>query len=223
MIADAPAGAAFPELYVSPRAFDAQIAWLARHGYQAVTLERVYRFWRGLEILPPHPVVLSFDDGYRGDIVNALPVLARRHWPGVLDLAVKNLGVSGGLSDHQVRRLLASGWELDAHSLTHVDLTRVGAARLRAEVAGSRRLLRRRFHVRVPFFCYPSGRFDASVIAAVRRAGFVGATTTRPGMGRPSQLDTLHRLRVDADTSLAAFAASLSAARAAAGPPGSGR
>jgi peptidoglycan/xylan/chitin deacetylase (PgdA/CDA1 family) len=209
VIAVPPPGAPYPGLYVTPQAFEQQLGWLAAHGYHAVTLEQVYRYWRGLEALPAHPVVLSFDDGYRGDIVNALPVMIRHHWPGVLNLVVKNLGVNGGLYRRQVRRLIANGWELDAHTFTHPDLTTVGAAQLEREVAGSRRFLQRQFGVGVPFFCYPSGRFDDAVISAVKRAGYLGATTTEPGLGLPSQLYTLHRVRVDGSESLAAFVAAL--------------
>ena len=56
--------------------------------------------------------------------------------------------------------------------------------------------IRRLFHVPVDFFCYPAGRYDARVIAAVRRAGFLGATTTNWGLARPSQPYTLDRVRV---------------------------
>jgi peptidoglycan/xylan/chitin deacetylase (PgdA/CDA1 family) len=84
-----------------------------------------------------------------------------------------------------VRRLIAGGWEIDAHSVTHPDLTTVGAKRLDAEVTGSRRALRTRFGVPADFFAYPYGRVDARVRAAVRRAGFLGATTTVRGLARP--------------------------------------
>ena len=80
---------------------------------------------------------------------------------------------------------MAAGWELDAHTLTHPDLTKVGAAQLHDEVAGSRAAIRRRFHVPVNFFCYPAGRYDARTEAAVRAAGYDGATTTQPGVASP--------------------------------------
>ena len=72
------------------------------------------------------------------------------------------------------------------------------AARLWHEVHGSRVALRRLFHVPAQFFCYPSGAFDAAVIHAVRRAGYLGATTEIPGLARRSQPYTLARVRVDA-------------------------
>ncbi len=40
------AGAPYPDLYVKPADFAGQMGWLARHGYHAVTLGRVFRYWR---------------------------------------------------------------------------------------------------------------------------------------------------------------------------------
>jgi peptidoglycan/xylan/chitin deacetylase (PgdA/CDA1 family) len=191
-----PAEAQYPDLFVSRRDFVAQLRWLERKGYQPVTLDSVYRYWRGLERLPSRPIVLSFDDGYRPDYTFVAPLLERRRWPAVLNLEYAHL-VHEDLTGPMIRRMLADGWELDSHTLTHPDLRAVDAAQLRREVGRSRQLLRRRFGVPVNFFCYPGGLFDARVVHAVRAAGYRGATTTRLGLARPSQLFTLARIRID--------------------------
>jgi peptidoglycan/xylan/chitin deacetylase (PgdA/CDA1 family) len=192
-----PAGAPYPELFVSKPAFRAQIAALAAAGYHAVTLERVWRAWHGRAALPRKPIVLSFDDGYRGDYGAAMPILRRRGWPAVLNLLVANLHRHGwGLKTWMVRRMIRNGWEVDSHTLTHPDLVTASRAQLWQEVHTSRVALQRLFHVPVDFFCYPSGAFDAAVIAAVRRAGYLGATTELPGPAVPSEPDTMHRIRV---------------------------
>jgi hypothetical protein len=50
----------------------------------------------------------------------------------------------------------------------------------------------------VNYFCYPAGRYNASVIATVRSAGYSGATTTDYGVAHPRQgRFTLDRIRVD--------------------------
>ena len=97
-----------------------------------------------------------------------------------------------------VRRLIAAGWEIDAHSLTHADLAVTERCRAAREVAGSRRAIRRLFGVTPRFFCYPAGRYDAETIAAVEAAGFEGATTTEFGLASPTGgRFTLARVRVD--------------------------
>jgi peptidoglycan/xylan/chitin deacetylase (PgdA/CDA1 family) len=205
VIGTQPAGAPNAGLYVSPADFRAQVAWLARDGYHAVTLDQAYGNWRRHDRLPRKPIVLTFDDGYPGDYVYALPVLRARGWPAVLNLQV------GNLVPARVRELIRGGWEIDAHTFTHPDLTTVDAARLRYEVAGSRRWIQRTFGVPVDFFCYPAGRYDAQVVAAVRAAGYLGATTENPGLGRPDALYTLDRIRVNAGDGVSGLAAKLAA------------
>jgi peptidoglycan/xylan/chitin deacetylase (PgdA/CDA1 family) len=208
VIGAAPASAPYPELYVAHRDFARQVSWLARHRWHAVTLRQVYDYWRFGFGLPPRPVVLSFDDGYRGDYASALPILARYRWAGVLNLAVHN--EDGALWPWQIRRLVARGWEIDAHTINHVDLTKLNAHDLRHEVLGSRQVIRRQFHVPVQFFCYPSGRFDSRVIAAVRAAGFLGATTVNYGRASPSDgWYTLDRVRIDGSDGLRGFVSKL--------------
>jgi peptidoglycan/xylan/chitin deacetylase (PgdA/CDA1 family) len=202
------ANAAYPELFVKPADFAGQMHWLARNGYHGVTLRQVFRYWRQAIALPPKPIVVSFDDGYLSDYQVARPTLRKLHWPGVLNLIVHNVR-PGDLTKWQVNQLLAAGWELDAHTVSHADLTTVDATRLRYEVAGSRRYLRSTFNQAVDFFCYPAGRYDAQVIAAVRAAGYLGATTVRPGLAGPSQPYTLPRIRIDYTDGVSGFAAKL--------------
>jgi peptidoglycan/xylan/chitin deacetylase (PgdA/CDA1 family) len=205
-IGNAPSNAPYPELYVSRSSFAAEIAWLARNGYHAVTLRRAYDSWTRNAQLPARPVVLSFDDGYRGDVSVALPLLRRHRWPGVLNFHI------GNLIPAKVRRLIAAGWELDSHTFTHTDLTSLDAAQLRHDVRDSRTWLRGVFHVPVDFFCYPSGRYDATVVAAVRAAGYLGATTTNYGLASPSDgLYTLDRVRVNGSDGAEGLASKLRA------------
>lgn len=198
VIGEPPRSAPFPDLYVSGSELQAQVRRLARAGYEAVTLGRVVDAWEGRATLPARPIVLSFDDGYRSHVSAALPILAARNWPGVLNLDLSNLAPSWGIPRAGVRRLIAAGWEIDAHSMTHADLAATGGAALRHEVAGSRQAIRRLFGVTPRFFCYPAGRYDAETIAAVEAAGYEGATTTRFGLASPTAgRFTLARVRID--------------------------
>jgi peptidoglycan/xylan/chitin deacetylase (PgdA/CDA1 family) len=208
-----PAGAPYPELYVEPSEFRRQLAWLSGQGYQAVTLRDVWNHWHRGARLPARPIVISIDDAFRSTATVALPALRRLGWPAVLNLALHHLDVRWGLWARDVRAMLASGWELASHTLTHPDLTTLGDDRLRREIEGSRRVLRARFGVPVEFFCYPAGRFDARVATAVRDAGYLGATTTVPGLARPDEAYTLRRVRVSRGDGVGGLATALATSR----------
>jgi peptidoglycan/xylan/chitin deacetylase (PgdA/CDA1 family) len=200
VIGTPPVGARYPELWVTPDAFRAQMIALRRAGYRAVSLRSAFDGLRHGGALPRKPVVLSFDDGYRGDYVAARPILRRLGWPGVLNLEVRNIR-TGDLTAAEVRGLIAAGWEVDSHTITHPDLTQVDATRLREELVGSRRALQGEFGVASDFFCYPAGRYDARVVAAVRSAGYLGATTTEEGDATGASPFTMPRVRVGPDES----------------------
>ena len=215
VIAAPPPGARYPGLYVRPADFAGEVQWLAQNGYRAVTLERVWNAWHGRARLPRRPVVLSFDDGYRSDFTTALPVLSRLRWPGVLNLEVANTRPVWGTRPGEVEALVDAHWEIDAHTLTHPDLTRLSPAEVWRQVDGSRLAIRREFHVPVEFFCYPSGRFDREVEQLVRRAGFDAATTTVEGLARPSgDPYALDRVRVSGGLGAFGLAATLRALHA---------
>lgn len=209
-----PPGTAYPELWVPTASFRAQIDALDHAGYHGVTLDQVLANWQHRIALPSKPIVVSFDDGYGSQVRNAMPVLRGLGWPGVLNLEVKNLSIAGGITKAQVRRLIAAGWEIDAHTINHPDLTTLDAAALHHEVAGSRAALRRDFHVPVDNFAYPAGRYDAAAEAAVRAAGFQAATTTQPGLAHmDADRAALPRIRVNGTDSADAVLQAVLAAR----------
>lgn len=199
VIAPAPASAPYPGLYVRPGEFAEQMHALKSAGWHAVTLDQVQAYWQhGTPLGAGKPIVLSFDNGYRSQFTQALPVLRQLGWVGDENLQLTGLPVSqGGLSEEQVRALIAAGWELDTQGYNHADLVTLGAGELHYQVGVTRRTLRQRYGVPVNWFCYPSGDYNAAVIAAVKAAGFVGSTTVEPGWASPEEdRYRLHRLRV---------------------------
>jgi peptidoglycan/xylan/chitin deacetylase (PgdA/CDA1 family) len=208
VIGDPPPGTPFTDLWVSASTFAAQMRYLDEHGYNVVNLQDVYDYWHGSP-LPRKAIVVSFDDGFDSHHRRARPILARHGWSGTLNLALSHIG--SDLSRAEIRALLAANWELDSHSLTHAYLPALSATRLRAEVSGSRRILRRDFHVPVNFFCSPFGAYDARVVLAVRAAGYQGATTTEYGLASRSEPFTMDRVRISRGDGVAGLARKLGA------------
>ncbi len=219
-----PAGAPYPGLYVEPSEFAAQMQALEEAGWHAVTPDQVESNWReGTSLGRGKPIVLSFDNGYQSQYTQALPVLKRLGWVGEENMQLSGLPPSqGGLSQLQIRGLVQAGWELDTQGYNHADLVTLDAEELRFQVATSRQTIQRRFHVPVDWFCYPSGHYDATVIEAVKAAGYTGSTTVVPGWAHPeSDPYRLPRLRVLGGTSPQSLLAEIAAIRDDPPPPAS--
>jgi peptidoglycan/xylan/chitin deacetylase (PgdA/CDA1 family) len=219
-----PAGAPYPGLYVAPSEFAAQMEALKAAGWHAVTLDQVEAYWtRGVPLGPGKPIVLTFDNGYQSQYTNALPVLQRLGWVADENIQLSGLPPSqGGLTDSQVRGLISAGWELDTQGISHADLVALSPSELQYQVASARQTLRQRYGVPVNWFCYPSGHYNAAVIAEVKAAGFVGSTTVIPGWAGPSSdLYRLPRLRVLGGTSPSALLSQITTAQSAGAPPAS--
>jgi peptidoglycan/xylan/chitin deacetylase (PgdA/CDA1 family) len=200
-----PPSEAYPGLYVSPREFREEMAWLARNGYQGVTLDEVERAWYEHGTLPPKPIVITFDNGYPPQVRFAPSVLDGYGWPAVLfEITVEHL------TPPYIKPIIAKGWEVDSHSATHPDLTTMSGAELAYQVAGSRRFLQRTYHVPSNNFCYPSSLYDSATIAAVRAAGYTGAVTEHSGYASRARPYELNRYEIEGGQGVAGLASDLS-------------
>jgi peptidoglycan/xylan/chitin deacetylase (PgdA/CDA1 family) len=219
-----PPGAKFPGLYVAPEEFAAQMQALARAGFHAVTMDQMLANWtRGTPLPAGKPIVLSFDNGYQSQYTKALPVLQALGWVGVENMQLTGLPPSqGGLSQAQIKGLVSAGWELDTQGISHAELTTLTPAALHEQVAVARAKVQRLYHVPVNWFCYPSGHYNATVVAAVKAAGYVGATTVVPGWASPGEDPyRLPRLRVLGETSPRELLSEIAAIRSSSAPPAS--
>lgn len=198
------------DLSVRPEVFDQQMSWLASHGYHSVTLQAVVRSWKEGHPLPDRPVVLTFDDGYRDVYTAAFPAMERYGFVGVVFAVTNFVGRAGYASAEELQRLEGKGWEIGAHSMNHVDLTRLGPDALRREVLGSASGLGKLLGSQPVSFAYPAGRWNSEVERTVAQAGIEAAVTTQWGVAKAgSDPWALPRLRIRGSTNIESFSAIL--------------
>jgi peptidoglycan/xylan/chitin deacetylase (PgdA/CDA1 family) len=197
-------------LSVTPANFRAQMSWLSAHQYHAIDLAELRGYFAGQVYLPSRPVVLTFDDGYEDFYATAWPILRALGFPAVSYVVPGFLGRRGYLTAGQVVQLDRAGVEIGSHTVHHLDLTSADPLTLRIELEASKSDLEQLLGHPVLDFCYPSGRFDAAVEAAVEAAGYQSATTEQPGTSH-SWAGRLAwtRVRVAGGEQLSAFRASL--------------
>jgi peptidoglycan/xylan/chitin deacetylase (PgdA/CDA1 family) len=201
------------DLTVAPSRFDAELEWLARHGFHPVHLETLFGALEYGRPLPAEPVVLTFDDGYVDDAMTVAALLLRRGWPGAFFVITGRVGERAFLTWRQIEQLDREGMDIGSHTVDHVDLPGLSALDLRHELVDSRRQLERRLGHPVYWFAYPAGAWDAASAVEVRRAGYLLAFTTATGPDLSGDaLLSEPRVRIRGDESLATFAGELAAA-----------
>ncbi len=163
------------DLCVPPDRFDAQLKLLHDWGYTTITTSMLVQAITKGASLPPHPVIITFDDANEDNYTNAFPIMKKYGFSGVLYLPYNYIGAPSYLTIDQVKEMAAAGWEVGSHSLTHTDPLMWDAARTRAEIVDSRKKLQTLLGIPVLTFAYPFGNVGSIAIDYVKFAGYIAA------------------------------------------------
>lgn len=198
-------------LSVKPDLFAAQMQYLADKGYTTLTMREVHAILAGQQPLPPKPVALTFDDGYRDFYTAAWPVLRQHNFKATSYVVTNFIGWDAYMTWPMLQELAATGLvEIGAHTRSHGDLRGMSQARRKDEIFGSKAILEEGLGRPVVSFCYPAGFYNADALALVKQAGFLTATTVQPGAKQNLQWAyELPRVRVNGPDTLAQWAAKL--------------
>lgn len=215
---------------ITPGQFERQVRYLSEHGYTFITiselLDAIYSGGRGL---PERCVALTFDDGWSGVYRYAYPIL--RRYGGTATIYVYTNYVDAGgrsISWAQYKEMLAAGFEIGSHTVSHCDLTereswdgsgpkppsgRGGYTdRLMHELVDSKLILEEKLNIEVRSLALPYGAYDSYVLKSALLAGYEGVLTIIPANtyvdADTNELE-LRRWNVTPSTSLGTFAARL--------------
>jgi peptidoglycan/xylan/chitin deacetylase (PgdA/CDA1 family) len=199
------------KLSVSPADFEVQMAWLSHHGYHPVDFNDVRAYFAGQSPLPAKPVVITLDDGYADLYTTAYPILEAHGFKAVAYIVSGFVGQSRYVTAGQVVQMDRNGIEIASHTVDHADLARSSFASTMRELVDSKRWLEHLVGHPVLDFAYPSGQFNAQVVAEVQQAGYDTAVTTMSSVDHSITDRFLWtRIRVGGGESLADFTHSLS-------------
>ena len=204
-------------LSVPVAAFDEQLAQLHELDYTVVSLDDVLAHYRDGTALPPRPVLITFDDGYRDNLEHAAPLLQKHGYPAVVFVPIGYLDgprplpheerrAARGLLNSTVdwgelRELEAAGVRVESHGISHRPLAALAVDEAAREIVLSKLRLEERLGREVRSFAYVKGseaHYKAVHLSLVRQAGYELAFTSVSGTNGP---DTdplrLHRYNIE--------------------------
>jgi peptidoglycan/xylan/chitin deacetylase (PgdA/CDA1 family) len=164
-------------LSVAPEVFRVQMDWLSLHGYHPVTFNQVRAYFAGTEALPPRPIVITLDDGYRDLYTTAYPILKAHSFTAVAYIVPNFVGQPAYATRDQIVQMDHDGFEIASHTMNHANLAKLSYGSAMYELTQSKRWLEGLVGHPVLDFAYPSGKFTSQTVFAVQQAGYDTAVT----------------------------------------------
>lgn len=207
----------------TPSAFAAQMEWLRQNGFRAITTEEFARaIWEG-QALPPRPVMVTFDDGYRDNLHHGVPVLRRLGMTATIFIPTDHVGTTADwdvlfgtpapLMDwSELAQARKAGLSLASHNTRHRPMTGQDFSELRDGARRSRQELKSRLGIETTTLAYPYGIHDQAIERALLDEGYrVAFTTLSRRYRKGDRIMAVPRIEVRGDMGIEDFAAAINA------------
>jgi peptidoglycan/xylan/chitin deacetylase (PgdA/CDA1 family) len=178
-------------LHVPPKRFNFQMWVLKKLGYQALSIRELQPYIDGNK--KGKVVGITFDDGYKNNLLNAGPILKKFNFSATCYIVSKKIGKTNEWDLHanitqsklmsidEIQQWIDLGMDIGVHTQTHVNLNEVDFEIAKKEVKNSKADLENIFNLTIDDFCYPFGQFNEKIVELVKSAGFTSATTMNRG------------------------------------------
>lgn len=162
--------------------FEKQMDYLAAHNYSVISLSELLKGLKGGQ-LPPKPVVITIDDGFKSNYTLAYPVLKKYNFPATLFIYTNFIEKNNSsLTWEEIREMTKNNIEIGSHTLSHCNLLKYKKnenyetylARIRREIFLSKEILESKIGSKVKFFAYPYGVYSPIIKNLVIQAGYEG-------------------------------------------------
>jgi poly-beta-1,6-N-acetyl-D-glucosamine N-deacetylase len=167
---------------VTPDEFEQHLTLIRDHGLTPISFDQLVTHLQTGMPLPEKPILLTFDDGYKGQYDYAYKLLKKYGYPGAFSIYVKKIGQTAGRAGvtwDDLQRMAADPLvTIVSHSVSHPDdLRTLPDDKLSAELKDSKRILEEKLKISIPYFTYPTGFYDERVSQATADAGYKAALT----------------------------------------------
>ncbi|WP_378953531.1 polysaccharide deacetylase family protein [Pelosinus sp. sgz500959] len=185
------------DLTISVKHFEQDMELLSYGGYNALSLEQVKQHLQGnSSSLPSKPIVITFDDGYLDNYINAFPILQKYSMVASFYIITGMVGNNDRLTIPQIREMQAVGMDFGSHTITHRSLGELVPKDVATELNQSKSDLEQIIGKSVDFISYPCGSYKSETLQIAREAGYLGGFSVQSGFAEFSNPLTIRRIPI---------------------------
>ncbi|MHC1761992.1 MAG: polysaccharide deacetylase family protein [Negativicutes bacterium] len=169
-------------LSIASDKFAADLTWLREKGYETISLEKFRQFRLDSEtLLPESPVLITFDDGYLDNYLNAYAVLRQYGMTAAFFVITGMIGEEDRLTAGHIREMATNGMSIGSHTVSHRSLGDMDVEEAANEMSLSRLYLEGLLQQPVRFIAYPKGSFNESTAQIANEAAYWGGFSVMTG------------------------------------------
>lgn len=198
---------------VKPEEFKRQMDYLKNNGYRVIKFSDLVNVLEFEREIPKKTVVLTFDDGYGDNCINAFPILKKYNFPATIFLITGLIGdkinnaqniTLKALNWEQIKEMHNSGLiDFEPHTVNHEKITE-------KEIIDSKKEIEEKLNKKCYFFAYPKGKYDNNAMKILKENGFKAARTVKKGkVKKGDNLFKLKTISVNSTTSFRQFKSNL--------------
>ena len=166
---------------VTPQEFEQHLQLIKQKGLTPISMDQLVAHLRTGISLPAKPILLSFDDGYKGHYDYVYPLLKKYKYPAIFSIYTAKVGKQMGRSSlnwEQLREMAKDPLvTIASHSVNHKVMDGLTPDQLLIETQESKRILEAELAIPIRYFTYPEGKFDKAALESVQAAGYLAALT----------------------------------------------
>lgn len=164
---------------VSKSQFQEEMKYLKEHGYNTLSADEFYDFIVKDKPVPKKSLLITFDDGYENQYVNAYPILKKYKFHAIMFIITNYLD-KGTLymQSSQLKTMSENGIAIESHTVNHDKLDTISYEAQLKTLKDSKDTIEKVCNKAVRFIAYPYGYFNKDTIKADEKTGYIMAFTT---------------------------------------------
>ncbi len=203
--------------------FEKQMKYLSDNNYKTLTSDEFYRFKKGDFKAPKKSVFITFDDGWRDNIVYAYPILKKYNLKATIFLVTEWINKASEKKEEFIsskhnfcKKIVQTNpakvvmnwdeiekckdiFDYHSHTATHRDFYYEKLS-WQEDLAQSYKTIEQRLGIKEKHLCWPRGKFNDKLIKLAQEIGYEILYTTKRGINLPNNnLLHINRLAVKKD------------------------
>ena len=170
---------------LSTKIFESHIIFFKKLGLQSINFNEINQNKK-------NQIIITFDDGYKDILINALPILKRHNFKATCFFVTNQIGKNNQwdnkkekfsikklMNNDDIKKWSDSGMSVQSHSHNHFDLTKLSNIEILKELEISKKYFKDKFNIETDVFCYPFGKVNQNVYDLTKKIYKNAVTTNR--------------------------------------------